>query len=186
MRRRGYSSVMTTTRVFRNGSLTPAQYTGEALEDAEKADALRPEGHAPRHGSLFASPSLAGVGRWTDANHSCFGSRVDFDLTTREITVDPEGLFVYSVKAWEDHSWGDKEASVYWDSAIPLKDWDRIAAERNLDPSEWEVLLPVEAVLTTKNVSNKRLITAQPEGSLTRHNLMWALERRKAVRSIMW
>lgn len=177
---------MTTTRVYRSGSLVPAQYAGEVLEFAEKADAARPEGHAPRHGSLYASPAIDGVGRWADANNSRSNRNADFDGTTREIAVNPEGLFVYNVEAWENFSWRNMDASTYWDTAIPLADWNRVAEERNLDASEWEVLVPVTTIISARNISNKRLITSQPEGSLVRHNLMWTLEPKKAFKSIKW
>lgn len=174
---------MKAIRVYRCGALTPAEYKGEVAEYSAQADAARPAGRAGRQGSLYGSASLAGVGRWTDANHR---GNVHEDVTTYEISIDPTDIFVYSVEAWEEFSWHGKPVSEYWNSGIPLADFERIATERGLDHSQWEILFPADSIKSSRGVSNKRLITAQPEGSLVRSNLMWTLERNKAFRSIMW
>lgn len=142
--------------IYRNGSLTPATYVGEVATYAADADAVRPDSRPGRMGSLYASPTLAGVCRWTRAH--LMNSHNRDDLETYEITVDADTTYVYDITAWEDYSWHGKPAGDYWKSGMTLTQW---MSQDGLDASNWEVLLdPASIIGTPRRVSRKRLLSS--------------------------
>lgn len=144
---------MNKVKVYRNGALTPATYDGEVAEYAAIADTERPEGRTGRQGSLYASPTLPGVTRWTRA-HLDGLSHTRTDLETYELTVDGDSVYVYDIDAWEAYSWFGKPASAYWESGTTLTDY---LAREDRNDANWEVLLAPEDVLANRRVSAKRL-----------------------------
>lgn len=147
---------MNKVRIYRNGSLTPAVYSGEVLTYAEGADDVRPDSRPGRCGSLYASPTLAGVCRWTRAHLMMSWNRDD--LETYEITVDADTTYVYDIAAWEDYSWHGKPAEDYWGTGMTLTQW---LSTEGLDASNWEVLLDPAAVIgSPRRVSRKRLLAS--------------------------
>ena len=144
---------MNRLKVYRNGALTPAVYEGEVAEYAMTADVERPDGRPGRQGSLYASPSLPGVTRWTRAHLDGLSHTRD-DLETYELTVDGDNVYVYDIDAWEDYSWAGKPVSAYWDSGVTLTEY---LTREDRDDTNWEVLLTPEDVLSSRRVSAKRL-----------------------------
>lgn len=142
-------------KVYRSGIVeAPATHGVEALSYS-LADAIRPEGRQGRTGAIFASPNLKGVARWT---YSKTGIAKCSDPFVREITVDPEKVYVYSISAWEKGSWRSGDYAEYWATGMTLAEW--LANEENYDPTDWELLLSPDDVQTVKNVSDKRLLKA--------------------------
>lgn len=147
---------MNKVRIYRNGSLIPAVYSGEVLDYAREADAVRPDSRPGRHCSLYASPTLPGVCRWTRA-HLMMPYRRD-DLETYEITVDADTTYVYDIAAWEAYSRHGKPAEDYWNTGMTLTQWLSI---EGLDASNWEVLLDTADIIgTPRRVSRKRLLAS--------------------------
>lgn len=160
--------------VFRSGEVVVPQTRGVEAEVYAAADALRPEGRPGRTHSLYASPSLFGVGRWVRGNRWASSER---DINVRELRVDPDTTYVYSVKAWERASWSideDKRDALYrafWDSGMTLRQW----YERGIDDgSEWELLIDPADVKAVKRVSGKR--AAEAAGSLFKSEVAYILK----------
>lgn len=74
--------------IFRNGNLVPAQYGGEIAECAHRADEARPDDRPGRAGSLYATPTLESVTRWTIANLGLMNTPHE----TYELRVDPTAV----------------------------------------------------------------------------------------------
>jgi len=176
---------MATIKVYRNGSLSLAEHSEEVQQVWSQYDDFKPAERSGRLDSLYASPSLFGVTRWVKGNHLVSGHNPDADLTNYEITVsNPEQVFVYSIASYDSscRSAGVKEdaARKYWDSGIALADWDAKASEFGLDATEWEVLLPVEAIKSSKVVSDNRILGAVKD-EFEKDQLKAALQRRKRM-----
>lgn len=140
--------------VFRSGNMTPAT-TGCHLEFTTHADLSRPH-RVGRAGALFAAPTLAGSLRWISGNDMCRN-----ETRLREITVDADTTYVYSVDAWEAASWtsspSQDKIDAFWATGMTLTEW---LATPDLDPSNWEVLIDPADVLAVRNVSAKRTLAA--------------------------
>lgn len=176
---------MATIKVYRNGSLSLGEHSSEVQQAWSPYDSAKPAERSGRLESLYASPSLAGVVRWVQGNHLVNGNNPDADLTTHEITVsNPEAVFVYSIASYDSfhRSYGVKADGVskYWESGIALSEWEDKAKELNLDPTEWEVLLPVENIKSSKVVSNTRLLNAIPD-EFTKDQMKATLKRRSLI-----
>lgn len=172
---------METAKVYRNGAVCPGKHSEEIYLLWGTYDRIKPQGRAGRLNSVYASPSLAGMVRWTHTNH--LGTvNATRDMGSYEIIVrNPESLYVYDVGAYDRtssqlHCYGEignpEYASYnaellqpYWDTGIPLTDWDRISTEKNLDPMEWEVLIPVEYIVSHAPISDEVIVDAAPEDS---------------------
>lgn len=150
---------MATAKVYRSGApATPAE-RGCERESYAAADAVKPAGRQGRMTAIFASPTLLGVTRWVRGN--AFVKQGD--VLVRELTVDPDRVYVYSVHKWECvSSWSGKwtGAEAYWESGMTLSEW----LKTDHDPKEWEVLLGEEDLLAVKNVSDKRVAEAEADG----------------------
>lgn len=149
---------MNKQRVYRSGSMTPCPTAGAANAVTVAADALRPH-TTGRLGSLFAAPTLTGAARWVLGNDMC-----GYETRVREITIDADTTYVYSVDAWE-HTHQDRPDSLaaYWATGMTLTDWLARAEAEELDGAQWEVLIDPAAVLGVRNVSAKRLLAAAPQ-----------------------
>lgn len=150
-------STMNKAKIYRNGALTPAQYSGEIEEYASRADSLKPVDRAGRCGSLYASPTLLGNLRWVRAN-LMFPKRGQ-EVETYEITVDADATWVYNISQWEKFSWHDAPAENYWNSGMLLSEWNERYGEDALNGSDWEVLISPESIVgTPRRVSRKRML----------------------------
>lgn len=158
---------MNKQKVYRAGSMTPSPDAGAAYTATTAADAVRPGAHLPpRLGSLFAAPTLAGSIRWVRGNHMC-----RYETRLREITVDADTTYVFSVSAWEHASWSmrgnvQERAAAFWNTAITLTDWLARTDAEDLDGREWEVIFAPSAVLGVRNVSAARLHAATAPSDL--------------------
>lgn len=150
---------MNKVSVFRNGSMTVSEYTGEVKMYSDRADAAKPDDRAGRAGSLYATPDLHSVTRWVNA-HITMRAHRDFDLETYEFKVDADEVYVYPIPEWERFSWSRDPvpADTYWNAGITLTEF---LATPGLDSKEWEVLVKPEQVLSApRRVSRKRLVSA--------------------------
>lgn len=172
---------METAKVYRNGAVRPGKHSEQIYLLWGTYDRIKPQGRAGRLNSVYASPSLAGMVRWTHTNHmgSIPSTR---DMASYEITVrNPAELFVYDVSVYdrttsELHCYGDignpEYASYnaellqpYWDTGIPFTDWERVSAEKNLNPMDWEVLVPMDSIVSHAVIPHSAIIDAAPEDS---------------------
>lgn len=138
---------MSTVDVYRIGSLTPAVYEDQVLHFAEAADAVRPYYYNPRHGSIYASPTLQGLLRWASNREG----------TIHKIQVSVDCL-AFPVSAWEEAFWGSGSFREYWEAGISLEDYFKRPNPR--EDSAWEVLLVPENIWQVNEVSVDDLIAA--------------------------
>lgn len=152
-------------KVYRSGTVEVCDHT-HSVEGGVYvyADRRRPHGFPSRSHSIYASPTLAGVVRWVRGRRWNPGNP---DLKVREITVAADAL-VFNVDAWErasdeiadsvhtgDTRKADAAVADYWNSAMTLADF----AASDLDPSEWELLIPADGVISSRNVSARRVLS---------------------------
>lgn len=133
--------------IYRSGKMQPSTYNGITSLYADEADYFRPEGAAPRHGSLFAGADAKSFKRWFNSN------KYRQDLAEGEphaIVVDPNEVRVYHIPSWEEYSWHGAHPTTYWESGILLSRFNKAAAENNWDTSEWEILVPPQAVKSSR------------------------------------
>lgn len=165
-------------KVYRSGTVEAPITRGVEADSYTIADAVRPAGRQGRMNGIFASPNLDGVARWTRANS---GIARCADPFVREITVDADNVYVYSVIAWEKASWSNGGYEAYWESGITLTEWLNTAEDR--DPTEWELLLGDDDLQSVRPVSDKRLLKAC-ENSYYFHSELASnlVDARKALR----
>lgn len=165
------------TKVYRSGPVSAPETRGVESDSYAKADAVRPAGRQGRTDGIFASPNLAGVGRWAYSNAS---NTRHPDPFVREIAVNPDNVYVYSVLMWEKCSWDRIPYEQYWETGMTLTEWLKNHDQYNA--SEWELLLSAEDVTSVKNVSDKRVVASAAEGSLIASELPTTFK--KARRSL--
>lgn len=165
-------------KVYRSGTVEAPATRGVEADSYIAADAVKPAGRQGRMDGIFASPNLKGVARWARANS---GIARCADPFVREITVDSDSVYVYSVNAWEKTSWSNGSYEAYWASGITLTEW--LATAEFRDPTEWELLLGADDVISTRPVSDKRLLT-DCENSYNFHDELASnlVSARKALR----
>lgn len=144
-------------KVYRSGTVEAPAKRGVEADSYIAADGVKPAGRQGRMDGVFASPNLAGVARWVYSKSSIAFCTDPF---VRELTVDPDKVYVYSIPAWEKASWNWKPGGyeAYWATGMTLTEW--LANEENYDPTDWELLLSPEDVQAVKPVSDKRLLKA--------------------------
>lgn len=171
---------METAIVYRHGPLSIGEHKGKVADLWQGYDAIRPEGHAGRMDTLYASPTLAGMVRWTHT--SLYNQqRTGFtSLARHEITVrNPEKIYVYNIEVYERTSMGmhchgdlgdpnyeDFNREImepYWATAIKLTEWKQIATAKDLHPMNWEVLLPADAIISHREICDDELMQAAPD-----------------------
>lgn len=153
-----------TVTVYRAGDFNPPAERGVESPSYLFVDGFAPEGRQGRNTGVFAAPSLGGVARWVDGISSVY-QRVD--VRVRAVNVNPDTTYIYSVQAWEKASsgfdfGGDRAASnakAYWDSGMTLMEWEsRVRAGENLDPTQWEMLLPASAATDSLNPKGLKIV----------------------------
>ena len=134
---------------------------------------MRPTGRQGRTDGFFASPTLYGACRWLLGNEL---TRIP-DIRLRELWVNPDHVYVYSVQAWETASWSREENyHSYWETGMTLTQW----REQELNPREWELVLGEEDVLRWRMVGKNRILTAAAEGdSYFQRDVERVLRRRR-------
>ena len=161
---------MSIMSIFRNGELTPAEYSGEVADYSRRADAARTDDRPGRVGSLYAAPTLESATRWTIANLGLMGNPTE----TYELRVDPDKVYVYPIELWEAFSWRNVSPSEYWEAGIPLSEYVSGGYEKD---SEYEVLLRPSDIISYRRVSKKRLLDHVPE--FNRNEMAHLLKRYK-------
>lgn len=143
------------TNVYRSGDVAAPSTRGVETDSYSDADSVRPEGRQGRTDGIFAAPTLTGVTRWAYSNAS---NTRHPDPFVREIKVDSDAVYVYSIEMWEKCSWAGVPYEKYWDSGITLTEW--LKNQDQYDATEWELLLSPADVIKEKSVSDKRLVAA--------------------------
>lgn len=153
---------MSTTRIYRYGTLDPAEHTELYSEDglghymhtfSSILDEMRPHNFPSRCGSLYASPT----------KEACLGWKQDLEEYTQknldylyELEVSDK-LLVFDAGIYDDWVQGARQdGDAYWDSAMPL--WQYHEYRNNLSDQDseeldfWhEILLrPADIVSATK------------------------------------
>lgn len=167
-------------KVYRNGPLTIGEHSGDIVSIWEEYDAIKPLNRAGRLDSIYASPTLMGMVRWlhtNDCNRDWTGKT---DLKNYEITVtSPENIYVYDIDSYEStamnlycyggagdplyRSFNEEMVEPYWNSGIKLSSWDKIAHKRKLNAMRWEVLLPMDTIVSYRELSSEEILVATPE-----------------------
>lgn len=148
---------MNKVSIFRSGVPAAPAERGCERVSYEAADARRPVGRQGRMDAVFCSPTLPGVTRWVRGNAMCKQG----DVLVREIVVDADSVYVYSVRAWEGVGGfrGESAITDYWATGMTLTDW----LATDLDPKDWEVLIGANDIISVRNVSDKRVIEAEAD-----------------------
>lgn len=151
----------TVCSVYRSGVPAPPAKRGVEAESYVRFDKHVPEGRQGRTAAVFASPTLGGANRWVAGNSFIRNA----DLKVRELTIDIDNTYVYSVRAWEIASskgdyYPDNEMiqKDYWDTGITMRQWlENVKAEPDkYDPRDWELLVPETGIKGIKPVSGTR------------------------------
>jgi hypothetical protein len=149
----------TSIAVYRSGVPSAPKQRGVENGHYARADATIPSGRQPRMNGVFASPTLGGVCRWVRGNYM---TNKD-DVKVRELRVDVDNTYVYSVEAWEKASSNDTPAAYkeYWDTGLTMREYMAKARQDpdTYNPTEWELLVPEEKIISVKPVGAAR--TAQ-------------------------
>ena len=129
-----------TISVYRAGVPTaPLERTVEK-ESYLNADSHAPEGRQGRMSAIFAAPTMHGVAAWVRGTSS-----VVSDWGVRELRVNPDEVYIYSVREWERASRKESTADAskkYWNTGITLTAWnEKLRTDPSLDPQEWELLI---------------------------------------------
>lgn len=149
--------------VYRVGVPNPPSERKVEAESYTQADKLIPEGRQGRNTAVFATPVLGTVGRWAgDLNPSV-------DQQVRELRVNPDEVYVYSVHAWErTHYYGEfterdaQKIKEYWATGVTLSQWIREANKGHiLDPGEWEILVPEKSIRKVSFPTIPKIISTQ-------------------------
>jgi len=142
-----------TVSVYRAGVVEAPAERGVEKESYLACDEHVPEGRQGRSDGIFASPTVNGVSHWVRGV-----SNVVKDWGVREVRVNPDEVYVYSVRAWEkfSSSWdgfAQKGADEYWNSGVTLTQWyEEMRTNPKMKPEEWELLLAQDNVQQSKNV----------------------------------
>lgn len=149
--------------VYRVGVPSPPVERGVEKEVYLTADKYVPAGRQGRTSAVFATPVMGVVGRWASQ-----WNRIE-DQQVRELRVNPDEVYVYSIRAWEKASSGfdynpDNEAlyRTYWNSGVTLSQWIRAADKGQiLDPAEWELLIPEKSICKVSTPSIPKVLESQ-------------------------
>lgn len=161
-----YKDGTTTVTVFRSGIPEAPAQRGIEKESFSIADENKPEGMQGRMDAVFAAPTLLGVSRWVRGNYEIID-----DLKVRQIEVDIDATYVYSVKEWEVSSsnykyWGKQEEGSshyqrtdYWKTGMTMREYMKRMQENpeEYNPTEWELLIPPAGAKSIKAVSGNRV-----------------------------
>lgn len=140
--------------VYRAGSTEPGELLGESQFYGDTADYYRPEGHPPRHGSLFASATPKGFSRWFYARSVGITEEENYPV---EMIVDPNTTYVYSISAWEDTSWRGAPPEHFWKTGMLLSRYNQLKEEKGFKDDYWEVIVPPFDVISAKEMSKQKV-----------------------------
>lgn len=169
--------------VYRVGVPSPPKERKVENDAYRYADQYAPEGRWGRTEAVFATPVFGTVGRWSNSLNQIEDQQV------RELRVNPDEVYVYSIRAWE-RTWYSGEyterdiqkAKEYWSTGVTLSQWIREANKGHiLDPEEWEVLIPEENIRKVSFPSIPKIIEAQ-YSEYTSDLERWLKQNRKDLR----
>lgn len=144
------------TKVYRSGIAQAPDKRRSEAEIFAAADKFRPASRQGRTKAIFASPSLKGVARWVHDN-----SETNQDPFVREITVESDSVYVYSVNAWEKVCWQNASYKSYWKTGMTLTEYlDLSSVLDYFDPTEWELLLRPSDILSVRDVPDEEFLEA--------------------------
>jgi hypothetical protein len=133
-----------TASVYRSGVPTAPLNRGVEKESYEYADAFKPADRQGRMTGVFSSPTMYGMSRWFEGNLMMTNT---VDALPRELRVNPDSVYVYSIPAWEKASsafnpeterW-KKAVDAYWGTGITLTDWvEKFKNDPTINPQNWE------------------------------------------------
>lgn len=145
-----------TASVYRSGVPTPPAERGVENKCYTDADACIPAGRQGRTTAVFAAPTIGGVARWVRGNYMTNIA----DVKVRELRVDIDQTYVYSVNAWERASSREttEQYEEYWRTGMTLRAYMEAARKDpvSFHPRKWELLIPVEGIKAVKPVSATR------------------------------
>lgn len=142
-----------TVSIYRAGVVEAPKERGVEKESYLACDEYAPAGRQGRNTGIFCSPTVNGVSHWVRGVEG-----IVKDWGVREIRVNPDEVYVYSVRAWEKFSlnmrgFTKENADVYWNSGLTLTQWyEEMRTNPEMKPEEWELLVPQEHVQSFKNV----------------------------------
>lgn len=160
---------MNTLKVYRNGSVSVGKHSASIHDIWGSYDAVKPAERSGRLTSVYASPSLSGMTSWAYGNHMAFCATPDVDLDSYEITVkDIENIYIYNLSIYDEtlntvvnkETGSEALARAYWDSGIPLSQWQAFSDAHQPDPNQWEVLIPMDAIVSHAKISDRKLLDA--------------------------
>lgn len=145
------------TKVYRSGIVEAPKSRRLEAEIFARSDEARPADRQGRTDAIFASPSLKGVARWVHASFSQWTQ----DPFVREITVESDSVYVYSVPAWEKVCWYNASHESYWKTGITLTEYLELCRMMDyFNPAEWEILLSPADVLSVRDVTDEDFLEA--------------------------
>lgn len=144
------------TKVYRSGIVKAPRTRGIEARSFLQADNVRPIGRQGRETAIFASPDLNGVATWFYRK----SMMQDRDPFIREITVDSDSVYIYSVTAWNETHWGRSTYESYWNSGITLTEYLTADARKSGNSNRWELLLSTADVLTVRDVPDEEFLEA--------------------------
>lgn len=149
---------VSTVSVFRSGMPSAPPSRGVERGSYERCDQFLPEGRQGRMTGVFCAPTLGGVARWFRGNYN---SNVR-DVDVREIQVDIDRTYVYSVHDWEKASGSERDSDYqkYWANGMTLRNYMTAAKAdpKTFHPEEWELLVPESGIVNVKAVSSNRVL----------------------------
>lgn len=141
-----------TALLFRSGTPFPRAYPEWLEERVAFIDQFRPEGHVARSGALYCAPDKASFQKWHQGNRA---TKTHVACPHR-IWVDDARLMVYPTlpyeqavrlfDKWKNGLTGNPEktlaeakgwAQLYWQSGIPLSEWQNQTAKIDPEQSHW-------------------------------------------------
>lgn len=159
-----------TVSIFRSG--VPSAPTERGIEKTsyEAADSYAPAGRQGRQTGVFASANLDSALRWYKANGQDWSKIEDYGL--REMRVNPDTTYVYSVNNWERASnalYDDTDPATdpefqtrvkqFWSQSMTLTAWYQYVKDNpELDTRDWEILVNAKDIKQVKPVPPKRTL----------------------------
>lgn len=148
----------TSVSVYRSGVVEAPAERGVEAPSYVACDSFMPTGRQGRTSGIFASPTLGGVGRWVYANS---GMSSILDYRPREIRVDIDKTWVYSIRAWEVASSKETEEEYknFWATGITMRKYMELSQQEphKYKAEDWELLIPADGVRSVKPVSAERV-----------------------------
>jgi len=181
-------------KVYRVGTLTPPETYFESLESIlQDMDKFKPEGRQGRYKGIFASPDLNSHARWVRGNQ---WNKHEGALDSHEITIDANSVYVYNVEDYEKASsiqnlYGAESekfkeaAEKFWNSGMILSDWNEWSKENKPEKGTWEIIMPAEAMISSKKMSNRSIIENVADEYVA-SELNHLLEPKRAFKGLIW